>query len=38
MRFSGLWRDPDFMKLWVGETVSLLGSQVTLLAMPLTAA
>lgn len=34
----GLWRHGDFLKLWAGETVSLLGSQVTLLAMPLTAA
>ncbi|HUY99078.1 MAG TPA: MFS transporter [Thermomicrobiaceae bacterium] len=36
-RPGGLWRHPDFLKLWVGETVSLLGSQVTLLALPLTA-
>ena len=36
--FTGLWRHPDFLKLWAGETVSLLGSQVTLLAMPLVAA
>ncbi len=36
--FSGLWRNPDFLKLWVGETISLLGSQVTLLAIPLVAA
>jgi MFS family permease len=35
---SGLWRHPDFLKLWAGETISLLGSQVTLLAMPLVAA
>ncbi len=35
--FSGLWRHPDFLKLWAGETVSLLGSQITLLAMPLVA-
>jgi MFS family permease len=35
---TGLWRHPDFLKLWVGETISLLGSQVTLLAIPLTAA
>ncbi len=35
---SGLWRQPDFLKLWVGQTVSLLGSQVSLLALPLTAA
>ena len=34
---GGLWRDRDFLRLWVGETVSLLGSQVTLLALPLTA-
>ncbi len=36
-RFSGLWRHPDFMKLWVGETVSVFGSQITMLALPLTA-
>jgi len=35
--FTGLWRQPDFLKLWAGETISLLGSQVTLLAMPLVA-
>jgi MFS family permease len=29
-----LWRHPDFLKLWVGETVSVFGSQVTLLAVP----
>ena len=27
----------DFLKLWAGETVSLIGSQVTVLALPLTA-
>jgi MFS family permease len=32
------WRHPDFRKLWAGQTISLLGSQVTVLAMPLTAA
>lgn len=36
--FTGLWRHPDFLKLWAGETISLLGSQVSLLAMPLVAA
>jgi MFS family permease len=36
--FTELWRHPDFLKLWAGETISLLGSQVSLLAMPLTAA
>jgi MFS family permease len=29
-----LWRHPDFMKLWSAATVSVLGSQVTLFAMP----
>jgi MFS family permease len=29
-----LWRHPDFLKLWAGETVSRFGSQVTLLAVP----
>src|SRR3989442_5333589 len=29
-----LWRHADFLKLWAGETVSVFGSQVTLLAVP----
>lgn len=33
----GLWRNRDFRKLWGGQTVSLLGSRVTELALPLTA-
>jgi MFS family permease len=32
-----LWRHADFMKLWTAETISQLGSQVTLLALPLVA-
>ena len=32
-----LRRRPDFLKLWAGQSVSLLGSQVTVLALPLTA-
>lgn len=36
-QFTGLWRHPDFMKLWVGESVSLFGLQLTTLALPLTA-
>lgn len=36
-KFTGLWRQPDFLKVWAGETVSLFGSQVSLLAIPLTA-
>lgn len=35
---GGLWRHPDFLNLWAGESVSLIGSQVTLLALPLVAA
>jgi MFS family permease len=30
------WR-PDFLKLWGGQTVSQFGSQITLIALPLTA-
>ena len=33
-----LWRHRDFLKLWIGETVSEFGSQVTQLALPLAAA
>ncbi|HYT78764.1 MAG TPA: MFS transporter [Actinomycetota bacterium] len=36
-RGRSLWRHADFMKLWTGETISQLGTQVTLLALPLTA-
>ena len=36
-RFQGLWRHADFMKLWTGETISMLGSTITVLALPLTA-
>lgn len=32
-----LWRHPDFLKLWGADTVSQLGSQVTLLALPIVA-
>jgi len=37
-RIGGLWWHRDFRLLWAGESVSLLGSQVTLLALPLVAA
>ncbi|QBD77206.1 hypothetical protein EPA93_14845 [Ktedonosporobacter rubrisoli] len=36
-RFSPIWHNWDFLKLWFGETVSSIGSQVTLIAFPLTA-
>ena len=29
-----MWRHPDFLKLWAGESVSVFGSQVTVLAVP----
>ncbi len=36
--FGGLWRNPEFMKLWVSSTVTSFGAQITNLALPLTAA
>jgi MFS family permease len=36
-QFAGLWRHRDFTKLWAGQTVSLFGSMLTLIALPLTA-
>ena len=38
IHLEGLWRNSDFMKLWTGETISLFGSQITALALPLVAA
>src|SRR3979490_1836408 len=35
---SGLWRHPDFVKLWAGHTISRVGSEISQLAIPLTAA
>jgi MFS family permease len=37
LRFTGLWRHTGFAKLWTGQTISSLGSQITLLALPVTA-
>ena len=34
---GGLWRHPDFLKLWTAETISQFGSQITGLALPLAA-
>lgn len=36
-RGCGPWRHPEFRKLWAARTISLLGSQITVLALPLTA-
>lgn len=33
-----LLRHPDFLKLWTAETVSVFGTQITLLALPIVAA
>jgi MFS family permease len=35
---TGLWHHPDFLKLWAGQTLSALSSNVTDLALPLIAA
>src|SRR6266508_2737876 len=36
-RRTTLWRDADFMRLWTAQSVSRLGSQISLLALPLVA-
>lgn len=38
IRYGNLWTNYDFMKMWIGETISILGSRITLIALPLTAA
>jgi MFS family permease len=37
VRFTGLWRNSDFLKLWAGETVSIFGSLIGGAALPFTA-
>ena len=34
---GGLWRNPDFLKLWTGQAVSQMGSAISLQAVPLAA-
>jgi MFS family permease len=34
---ASLWRHGDFLRLWAGQTISEVGSSVTLLALPLAA-
>ena len=36
--FNGLWRNGDFVRLWLSLTITHFGGQITLLALPLTAA
>jgi predicted MFS family arabinose efflux permease len=37
MASGSLWRDPDFLKLWAGQTISEIGSRITREGIPLTA-
>src|SRR5437899_8996279 len=34
---TGLWKNSDFVKLWLGQTISYFGSGITGIALPLTA-
>jgi predicted MFS family arabinose efflux permease len=36
-KFDGLWRHPDFTRLWAGQTISIFGSLVGRTALPFTA-
>ncbi|GAA3846472.1 MFS transporter [Saccharothrix violaceirubra] len=36
-RLRDLWRNPDFVKLWIGQAASEFATQVTTLALPLVA-
>jgi hypothetical protein len=37
LRPTNLWHNSDFLKLWIGKTISEIGSRVTLVALPLVA-
>jgi MFS family permease len=37
MSAGSIWTDRDFVKLWAGETVSLIGTQITQFTLPLVA-
>src|SRR5947208_11172577 len=37
MRFSGLWQNSSFLKLWTAETISVFGSMVSGAALSFTA-
>lgn len=34
---TGLWRHPEFLKLWAGQTTSAFGTMISTIALPLTA-
>ena len=36
-RWSGLWRHPDFLKLWAGQSVTVFGTFITGVALPIAA-
>ncbi|MQA25138.1 MAG: MFS transporter [Micromonosporaceae bacterium] len=36
-RRGGLWRDLDFLKFWSGESLSMVGTQISFVAVPLLA-
>lgn len=36
LRPAGLWHHPNFLNFWAGQTISLFGSQISILALPLT--
>lgn len=36
-RWPGLWRHPDFLKLWAGQSVSAFGTLITNVALPIAA-
>ena len=33
-----LWRHPDFVQLWIGQTISEVGSRITIMGLPIVAA
>ena len=35
VRLTPLWKNRDYLLLWSGQTISILGSQVTQIAFPL---
>src|SRR6185503_4531150 len=37
MSAGSIWTDRDFVRLWAGETVSLIGTQITQFTLPLVA-
>lgn len=37
LRAVSLWRNSDFLKLWIGQTISEVGSRITLIGLPLAA-